>query len=81
MRGRESDGFCASLHRMQRIEVASHPGLRGAREKSGFGAFHPARMLNITSKLPRLLHVRLPSVFLSPCQGWVSFTLSALFTD
>lgn len=53
----------------------------GSREKSGFGAFHPARMLNITSKLPRLVHVRLPSVFLSPCQGWVSFTLSALFTD
>lgn len=49
---REEPGFVLPYAKTQRIEVASHPGLQGSGEKSGFGAFHPARMLNITSKFP-----------------------------
>ena len=54
---------------------------REIERESSFGAFHPCEDVKHHFKAPRLLHVRLPSVFSTPCQGWVSLPLSVLFTD
>lgn len=52
MRGRESDGFCASLHRMQRIEVASHPGLRGVEREKRLRCISPREDVKHHFKAP-----------------------------